>query len=69
MTEPDAPRIRELQRVALVGAVPDAGLVAGAVGTVVGDYGNGGYEVEFTDADGHTLAVQTLAEADIRPVT
>jgi hypothetical protein len=45
-----------------------AGLAAGAVGTVVGVYGSGGYEVEFLDPDGQTQAVLTLGEDDIRPV-
>jgi uncharacterized membrane protein len=43
------------------------GLAAGAVGTVVGVYGNGGYEVEFIDPYGRTLAVLTLGDTDIRP--
>lgn len=69
VTGPDAPRFRELQRVALVRAVPDVGLAAGAVGTVVGVYADGiGYEVEFTEGDGHTAAVLTLTAADIRVV-
>jgi hypothetical protein len=58
----------DLDRVALL---RDAeGLPAGAVGTVVGVYanGNGGYEVEFLDPNGQTLAVLTLGDADIRPV-
>ncbi|MEB3065522.1 DUF4926 domain-containing protein [[Mycobacterium] zoologicum] len=55
----------EHQRVVLVRAVPAEGLSAGAVGTVVGSYGNGGYEVEFTAADGRTVAVVTLRASDI----
>jgi hypothetical protein len=56
----------ELDRVALTRDT--AGLAAGAVGTVVGVYGNGGLEIEFLDQDGRTLAVLTLGEDDIRPV-
>lgn len=41
--------------------------MSGDVGTVVGVYGNGGYEVEFMAGDGHTIAVVTLSETDIRP--
>jgi Domain of unknown function (DUF4926) len=46
---------------------PDCGLVMGDVGAVVGIYGSGGYEVEFTAPEGETVAVVTLAEGDIRP--
>lgn len=56
----------EHELVVLTRDLPHEGLITGDVGTVVGSYGNGGYEVEFTTADGHTLAVATLAEADIR---
>lgn len=52
--------------VVLTRDVPTEGLNTGDVGTVVGRYGNGGYEVEFATADGHTLAVVTLGESDIR---
>jgi hypothetical protein len=57
----------ELDRVALL---RDAeGLAAGAVGIVVGVYGSGGgYEIEFVDQYGRTLAVLTLGEDDIRSV-
>lgn len=47
--------------------LPDSGLVKDDVGAVVGTYAFGGYEVEFTAADGNTVAVVTLAEEDIRP--
>ncbi|MGH3682779.1 MAG: DUF4926 domain-containing protein [Natronosporangium sp.] len=47
--------------------LPDHGLVRDDLGAVVGVYGAGGYEVEFTAADGATIAVVTLAEDDIRP--
>ena len=46
--------------------VPESGLVAGDLGAVVGVYAAGGYEVEFTAADGTTVAVVTLATDDIR---
>src|SRR5205807_7393405 len=52
---------KELEAVALRQDLPEFGLVAGDVGTVVFVHRDGqGYEVEFTDADGRTLAVQTL---------
>ncbi|WP_235849855.1 DUF4926 domain-containing protein [Mycolicibacterium doricum] len=57
---------REHELVVLTRHLPAHGLIAGDAGTVVGVYGNGGYEVEFTTGDGHTLAVATLAEADLR---
>lgn len=47
--------------------LPDCGLTAGDVGAVVGVYAAGGYEVEFTAADGTAVAVVTLAEDEIRP--
>lgn len=51
--------------VELVRDFPAHGLAAGDVGTVVGSYGNVGYEVEFISG-GRTVAVVTLAEPDIR---
>lgn len=56
----------EHELVVLIRDVPADGLLSGDVGTVVGVYGNGGYEVEFATGDGHAFAVATLAEADIR---
>lgn len=59
----------EHQLVRLTRALPGVGLAVGAVGAVVGVYGNGGgYEVEFTDNTGATIAVTTVSEADLRPV-
>ncbi len=55
----------ELDRVALT--LDTEGLAAGAVGTVVGVYGSGGYEVEFLDTEGRTLAVVTLTADGLRP--
>lgn len=46
--------------------LPDLGLVSGDVGTVVGSYRSGGYEVEFAVPEGDTFAVVTLAEDEIR---
>jgi hypothetical protein len=47
--------------------LPSQGLVRDDVGAVVDVYASGGYEVEFTAADGDTYALVTLAEEDIRP--
>ncbi|KZS70232.1 hypothetical protein A4G29_17245 [Mycobacterium kansasii] len=53
--------------VVLTRDLPEEHLLAGDVGAVVGRYSAGGYEVEFTAADGSTIAVVTLAGDDIRP--
>ena len=59
----------ELTAVVLRCDLSEHGLQAGDVGTVVGAYGNGGYEVEFLTADGGTVAVVTLSDTDIRPMS
>lgn len=45
---------------------PDAevGLPAGAQGTVIHEYDDGAFEVEFSDNEGRTLASQPLKRAD-----
>jgi hypothetical protein len=50
---------------------PLVGLNAGAIGAIVMAYNfvPPGYEVEFTDADGVTLALLTLHDEDLEPVT
>lgn len=61
--------IRELDSVVLVRNLPEHGLEAGDVGTVVYVYGEGeGYEVEFVGGEGETVAVITLGPEDIRPM-
>jgi hypothetical protein len=61
--------MKEHDRVVLTCAVPDEGLEAGDVGTVVHVYRDGqAYEVEFTTLDGKTAAVVTLEVTQIRPV-
>jgi uncharacterized protein DUF4926 len=56
--------IKEHDRVALTTPVPDKGLEAGDVGTVVHMYRDGlAYEVEFTTLAGNTAAVVTLDAA------
>ena len=60
---------KELETVALREDLPNYGLVAGDIGTIVFVHRGGeGYEVEFTDADGTTLAVQTLLPEQVAPV-
>jgi uncharacterized protein DUF4926 len=61
--------LKELEPVALRQDLPEYGLVVGDVGTVVFVHRDGqAYEVEFTDADGRTLAVQTLSSDQVAPV-
>jgi hypothetical protein len=44
------------------------GAMRGMVGAVLEDYGDGQYEVEFADGDGITIALITVAEADLELV-
>lgn len=61
--------VQELEIVALARDIPEHGLQAGDVGTVVHCYQNGNaLEVEFVTAGGKTIAVLTLDCADIRPM-
>jgi hypothetical protein len=61
--------IAEHSLVVLLDDLPDAGLQAGDVGTVVHCYAEGAaYEVEFGTLDGQTIAVVTVAAAALRPV-
>jgi hypothetical protein len=53
--------IEELERIVLMIDLPQYGLTIGDLGTVVLVHADGaGYEVEFTDLSGKTLAVVTL---------
>lgn len=61
--------IRELEVVVLRHDRPEQGLKQGDVGTVVHRYtDHEAFEVEFVAADGKTVALLTLTEADIRPL-
>lgn len=61
--------IEELEIVALTRAVPEHGLEAGDVGTVVMVYGEDeGYTVEFATFKGKTIAIVTLEADAIRPI-
>ena len=61
--------VKELDQVVLSRDLPDFGLCAGDVGTVVMIHEQGkGYEVEFLTLDGETVAVTTLMADDIRPI-
>ena len=61
--------IQELDLAVLTRDVPEDGLQAGDVGTVVLVHQKGaGYEVEFTTLMGRTVAVVTLAADGVRAV-
>jgi hypothetical protein len=61
--------IEELGNIVLTCDLPDHGLAAGDIGTVVLVYDEGkGYEVEFMTLDGDTVAVATLRAEQVRPV-
>lgn len=61
--------IKEHDRVVLTKAIPDQGLTAGDVGTVVHVYKKGeAFEVEFLTLHGETVAVATLTASQVRPV-
>jgi Domain of unknown function (DUF4926) len=55
--------------VELVEALPEEGLSAGSVGTIVHVFKepNLAYEVEFADDEGRTLAMLPLAPQQLRP--
>lgn len=61
--------IHELDPIVLAVDLPEHGLKAGDVGTIVLVHGEGeGYELEFISLDGETLAVTTVLSSQIRPV-
>ena len=62
--------IKEHDRVVLKTDIPQEGLEAGDVGTVVHIYRNGEvFEVEFLTLDGATVSVSTVSASQIRPVS
>ena len=59
--------IKELDPVALTCDLPEAGLKTGDVGTAVLVHREGAaFEVEFVGYDGHTVAVLTLENSQLR---
>ena len=61
--------INELDCIVLTIDLPEYGLAAGDIGTVVMVHQNSqGFEVEFVALDGETLAVASLHAAQVRPV-
>ena len=61
--------IRELDTIVLTHDIEEHGLERGDVGAAVHRYSDGAaYEVEFVTAEGKTVALLTLTEADVRPM-
>jgi hypothetical protein len=60
--------IREHDLVALTCDLPEEGLRAGDVGTVVHLHRGEAYEVEFVTWTGETVAVATVLKDQLRPV-
>ncbi len=61
--------LRELDTIALTRDVAEHHLKTGDVGVIVHRYPDGaGLEVEVVTAEGRTVAVLTLTEADVRPM-
>ena len=61
--------IKEHDSVILTEDLPQEGLIAGDIGTVVHIHEHGsGYEVEFMTLAGETLAVATLLPSQLRPI-
>lgn len=61
--------MQELDRVVLTTDLPEYGLQAGDLGTVVLVHGDHqGYEVEFVTLSGETVAVVSLFPTQLRPV-
>ena len=52
--------MKRLAVVALLEDLPVHGLRRGQVGTIVEEFGQGAYEVEFSDGDGQTYAMAAL---------
>ncbi|GAN32946.1 MAG: DUF4926 domain-containing protein [Candidatus Brocadia sp. AMX2] len=62
--------IKEHDRIVLLKDLPEDGLQAGDVGTVVHIHRQGeAFEVEFMTLDGRTVAVVTLLSSQIRTVS
>ena len=62
--------MKEHDRIVLTSDLPENGLKAGDVGTIVHVYPqDAAFEVEFLTLDGDTAAVATVPAAHARPVT
>jgi Domain of unknown function (DUF4926) len=60
--------LREHDSAVLAQDLPEYGLKAGDVGTIVMVHSAGGYEVEFMALDGETIAVTSLSTDEVRPI-
>ena len=60
--------MKELESAVLTVDLPEHGLSAGDLGTIVLVHGNEGYEVEFVTLEGETLAVVSLSADQLRRV-
>ena len=61
--------MKELETVVLAEDLPEHGLRAGDIGTIVLVHDAGaGFEVEFMTLGGQTVAVVTLEPSQVRPV-
>lgn len=62
--------IKEHDRIVLTSDLPNEGLKAGDVGTVVHIHKRGeAFEVEFMTLEGDTVAVATVLSSQVRPVS
>lgn len=61
-------RYKKLEVVVLARDMPEHGLRAGDLGTVVEIYPGGGVEVEFVSGSGATQALLTLNASDVRKI-
>ena len=61
-------RYKKLEVVVLARDMPEHGLRAGDLGTVVEIYSGGGVEVEFVSGSGATQALLTLNTSDVRKI-
>lgn len=62
--------LKEHDRIVLTQDIPESGLRAGDVGTIVHIYRQGeAFEVEFLALDGETVAIATALASQVRPVS
>lgn len=61
--------VKEMDTVVLTHAIKEHGLEGGDIGAIVHCHPQGtAFEVEFLTAEGKTLVLLTLDEADVRPL-
>ena len=60
--------MKELESAVLTTDLPEHGLSAGDIGTIVLVHGDAGYEVEFVTLGGETVAVVSLGADQLRAV-